>query len=807
LEKFPESKEPLQVYTKLSMQMALVKYESGRYEDAQRDLERLRTEINPSTLPVRHDEITYHLARVMVRRGEYHEASYILEELQGGAKFKVMSDHLQGEPCVSDSEFDKLIPEVEVVLGSTRLAALLKGYYGRYAEANYSLENAIHWYQNVETQLLKKTSRGFGGSINDTSLGPLSQAPLGFEPIKAQIVLALIEISIIHKDGGRRDHYLELARSTLRSFERQFGAGHILTLEATALHAVMLSNMFDKQATSICAGAINTISRYLGKEHSLTMEVLSALVGIFIQQDRPYEAQDTITALVNQACDRLGPGHPQTVKYRCQLGEVNRIIGNYLKSRNELQSTYNHAVGESWHEGHPVILRCLTMLAFTNYSMLNLDIATEYIEKALRGQVAILKENGTGSKPAKSIADLLEGWIQKTSSSIPAANTIVTPHPDVLDSLEVYVEIRGMKEVEDTDRVGEDTLRILDFVYEKMKQCFGETHPATLKVGVRLSSMVPEESYDRKNAKQDFYDRIHHIRRQCDECLGPNHTLTWLAQMAISLSSNDLDDNLANIGNEMSVAVKRLVAQLGPRHPLTLEWMVRLFEIEVALGDESADNTAAQVLRQVRQKEVREERLMPSLDLEWKIAFLYCHQGRYEKGILILDHIEESWIKIKQFAKTSDVVEKLNDWGERFRESSKEFRNRAKDLLREKLDEGSQGSVHDRESNIRRAVTLAKTLHDERAFETVRAQFELVKVLKGTEDIQKRVERLNILSDLVATMKKVESEPDKAQDGGNREDEKRQFAELSNKILDYWEKDPQRWEGKEGYLEGSEANF
>jgi hypothetical protein len=178
---------------------------------------------------------------------------------------------------------------------------------------------------------------------------------------------------------------------------------------------------------------------------------------------------------------------------------------------------------------------------------------------------------------------------------------------------------------------------------------------------------------------------------------------------------------------------------------------------------------------------------------------------------------------MKSFAKTPDMVKKLEDFQKRFRGDFELFRGRAESILRKNLDEDNQGSVGDRESNMRRAVTLAKTLYDEEAFETITALFQLVKILEDTEDTQKIAERLNILSDLVDAIEKekiesespllhqtqeepqshgpVEAVPDKAQDGGNREDRKTQLADLNNEIEEYLKED-RHW--REGYWESAD---
>lgn len=741
------------------LENALSKFEQGRHKEARTELETLSEKIKNAGLPKLYRTIRYHLAEVLVRQGDHAEAHEELKSLQQTKTFQEIEGHL-----LSSTSFPSLVlddPEVEIVLDTTRLLGLLDGYYGHYEEANKTLEKAktgcVKFVEACRNSRLPDTPTDARADQGDQAR-PMKVVTRQIDSgaMKAKIDLARAKLSMLQ---GKYGEALDTARPTLRSLERQFGVRHTLTLEAASLNALILSCKFDKEAETICAMTITAMTRHLGRKHPLTMEALGTLVDIFLAQTRYYEALDTVRTLWEQAKEQLGDSHPQTLRYRVQLGEVYHYMGDFLNGKIELQNAYE-AARTKWQDPrlgqHPKLLRYLTKLALANSMIGKLDDAERQVEEALLGQASIFSDKSI--TPSNNVSPIFGQLLPAHNSkfAIPIA-----AHPDVLESLNAYAAI--LETIEESSNIGKHdlVLQTFDLVYRKRFHCYGDYHILTLRSGVDLgTASLKAGDESRLGNPQDFF---HDILCKCEESLGSDHACTWTAKQW-ALLADSRDHGPTKLRSELPSIVSGITAQFGPSHPMVLEALAKLLAVELLLKDKAAVDTADRLLRQLREGHTRKQRLMKSLYWEEKVATLYCELGHYEQGLPLFNRLRENLATagdLREVARAVNVTKELEKFEERVINSSQQFRGEAETLFKQKSAEGDEELKpweNDRvESAMRHAASLSIALYGENARETIKAFITLAEVLHCYDDVQKRLEGLSIIGNLLDGIERVRS--------------------------------------------------
>jgi hypothetical protein len=233
--------------------------------------------------------------------------------------------------------------------------------------------------------------------------------------------------------------------------------------------------------------------------------------------------------------------------------------------------------------------------------------------------------------------------------------------------------------------------------------------------------------------------------------------------------------------SEIRAIVMEETAQLGQSHPLVLDSLVRVFAVELALQDKAADDTADQLLRQLRQPQILEQRLMTSLQVEETVATLYCDIAQYEQGLPIFGSLQERLMTPKLLGEVMDVEEELKTFRKRVEESFQQFRDSAESLLN---DEMKRGQNEPAESAYRRAASLSRALYGENHQKTVKTCFSLAKFLYDSPDSQKRPEGLRIVIDLLVGREwaKAKTEGSQLWEGHTDEVPQVPAAELGEKV-------------------------
>ena len=296
--KFLYQHEPL---PRLSIQDALVAFQSGDYRSARATLQLLLANCANNADHVENDQIIYQLAVVSTRLGDHREAFRDLKNLQKTKRFEQIVTSLESpstgpQSMISDAR-------VKIAVNTHRLMALLWAYYGHYKEATTIIETAQllcglfsvsrgnkQPTPSPPSDIPQDQSSPTAPTANETQQRQSEQVSINIENLKARIALASAKLSMLQGDDKSA---LALTRVTLQRLERRLGRNDILTLEAAAQNALILSRNFEgaaesrksgeevksrqqlARAESVCLAAINAMSKNLGRGHPLTMEVLS----------------------------------------------------------------------------------------------------------------------------------------------------------------------------------------------------------------------------------------------------------------------------------------------------------------------------------------------------------------------------------------------------------------------------------------------------------------------------------------------------------------------------------------------------
>jgi hypothetical protein len=225
------------------------------------------------------------------------------------------------------------------------------------------------------------------------------------------------------------------------------------------------------------------------------------------------------------------------------------------------------------------------------------------------------------------------------------------------------------------------------------------------------------------------------------------------------LLTSGLEYETAKFKSESSRIMRGQIAHLGQSHPIVLDSLSRIFVIELMVNDSAAHTTADLLLTQVRQPKIREQRLMETLQLEERVAKMYCAIGYYEQGLPIFDKMLKFQEAAGKYDKERDLTEELKSFWGKLQEVYTQARKSAENLRNEKLSDGSKalddGRSHEAESLKRRAALLSRSLYPESDPKTVEAVESLAEALHDSVDPQKRVEGLTVLGDLLAGIRKA----------------------------------------------------
>ncbi|KAH7311639.1 hypothetical protein B0I35DRAFT_68161 [Stachybotrys elegans] len=644
----------------LQARVAVIEFDNGKYNKARGDLDSVVKAIHhhpglSASPELRRSRLAvlYHRSVVLVRIGEHELAWQDLILMQQDDEFRHVEDLLSSATNIVDETV--VDPLFEIVIHTNRLMALLNGYYGRFDAARLYLskaESLCHNFFEADARLKNGTAANESPTLAESTKIP--SLPLNPGALRAKLELARAKLQMIQ---GNERLAIGAITSTLHSLETdiRFGKRHLLTLEAACLRALILARMSADDAGPTCEATWELTAKTMGDDHPLTMEALSTLTSVFVSRSRPYEALDTAFDLWTRAKAKLGKDNPQTLRYWYQVGELNLSMGNYAKARHELRGLCSTAEGK-WRRStsssakqtrdessaarqqdlgqYPDVLQYQVRLAMADCCLDRLVEAERDAGRALLGQLRVFWPNGDSvwsdddeADTATSLDQLVQNILLKLDENLDHR-----PHPELLETLQVCATILEKRTTE-LPELAQLRSRLLATIYRHRDAVLGEAHPRTLASQLELA-------FDELESRGDG-SIFRSAASSCARALGANHILTWRAKLGLLFESSEAYKNPELFRAEAAANLSSQEILMGECHPLVLDSRWRLFVYKLLVyRDEDAHETGLQLLSLLRMREVRQERLMESLQLEEKVARIYAlQQKEYEQSLAIANHM------------------------------------------------------------------------------------------------------------------------------------------------------------------------
>ncbi|KAK9418356.1 putative MalT-like TPR region domain-containing protein [Seiridium unicorne] len=481
---------------------------------------------------------------------------------------------------------------------------------------------------------------------------------------------------------------LKDSERALGGMKKRWGPRHLKTLECASHNALLLALNADvRKAETACTAALRTMTTELGTLHPLTLETMEHLVRIYEIQSRFLEAADTARSLTQVERSILTDTRLQTLRSRCLYAEIQLKIGNFIAAKAELKAAIKTARTEFRRDDHPDILRCESVLALAYHHCAESQQAEELALRTLprqraiydprRSQKGFLRQesqsviktllesfthaiktdaNDSSIHPAllqtlrtislillqKNEEDavamakgLLEAMWDRNQKALKHRNEYKDPPVDALDfRYHLAQAIRWQGEVHDSEELLEKAAKHLRGVYQGRSDKLGIKHPATLCAKLELittnCALGRWEDLDDSTQASGIHD--------VDTSMDHNDQ----DKLEIDVKSfRPLGQDTWDLVTHHSLDIFRLhEAQLGENHPDTLRSLLWLLTIQVFLGDQHAMEQGLETaLKRIRSEAVREQRLVESLNLEYKIA-LIVEEFDKPRALEILEEIQ-----------------------------------------------------------------------------------------------------------------------------------------------------------------------
>ncbi|KAK3292832.1 uncharacterized protein B0H64DRAFT_444151 [Chaetomium fimeti] len=245
--------------------------------------------------------------------------------------------------------------------------------------------------------------------------------------------------------------------------------------------------------------------------------------------------------------------------------------------------------------------------------------------QALRWQLEIFCPGiESGGEGLESILDALVSQLENNTENA----EVVSPHPNLLESLIICSAVLDKR----SPGAGRNPKnRTLALVSKERVGRYTDTHHLALATDLELAFNCLEEGADDNSLddteQPDVAKLFRGISLRCERSLGPNHILTWRARLGCLFTSNSMDPVRERpiFRREVSTIMNEQVVLMGECHPLVLDSRWRLFAFNLLVyRDEDAHQMGSQLLDSLRLKEIRQQRMMESLQLEEKVARIYA---------------------------------------------------------------------------------------------------------------------------------------------------------------------------------------
>ncbi|KAH8666515.1 hypothetical protein BX600DRAFT_435917 [Xylariales sp. PMI_506] len=657
----------------IRMQIMSVRIYLGKYKEAKRDLDRIKSFIKKAKLEddpqgIKKEGLQYDrhrwLAIYKLRTGQWYEAAMRFEKLAerspGGSRGEVYRD-----------------------------LAMAYAYLGHYVEARRALNLATNIFDREDLQLqddqhsnsrLQSDSRTTHQAAAETVDGvanarmrPARSLSIMKADIKTEgIRIASAEIDLL--EGGYKEA-LESSSTALERLSNALGRTHLKTLTAANIRARSLAyNGLYGEAETLCLATLETITKNLDRKHPLCLDAMQILVYIFRGQSRFAEAIGTGRALCKLCTDKFEPSHPETLRAEFQLAAAQLANGDYLAAERSLRQIKKSAdASQALGRDHPETLIFQSQLSQACYlsgqTVKARELAIETAISQLRSyipetqvyssieELRLASFSAKRGAPGADLYDVLQ-HVQKFVGSSEARRF----HPTFVSTIRTLVQVE-LSIVEDNPSEGQ--LQVLEKILLALVS-EAERYPeqpmisTSLKFSLALLLKVPGESFDQDRLARGIV-LLETVTQAQTEILGDSHMDTLcayreliIANCMYGLSSlsrgEDLGISLEEVEEQSLRVYSSLESRLGSYHPETIRsrlWCLTLkllnsstssspYETEgqpPSLPDDVAEEVN-DIFSKLQSQPLREQRFIESLRLERTVIGLLISSGFSDKTLL-----------------------------------------------------------------------------------------------------------------------------------------------------------------------------
>lgn len=415
--------------------------------------------------------------------------------------------------------------------------------------------NQMH-EQKGKSQESGETEHDLVGTTNSQFWGDIGNSEKQLRRVEGQILDCSVLRARVHLEMGHYETALGINETTLHGMRAVWGPRHVVTLRSIHLEAeIQLLGGKLKESGMRCMHALGHMRDQLGWDHYMVIEVLDTLVQLYCAEARWADAEELATYVVEQQNKERPSSHPQTIRSRGNLTEVQDLLGKSGKAKTS-QTGILEECQTSLGPSHPVTVLNMARLATINFNVSSFretgtllreftnitesndksnqkhksityaDAKRRFGIVARRYSVRLRDEGNTHAEELMDISSkFLHEAVQLSPLLPPGSSRIISA------KFEQVLTRRDASE----PLIPEDTLPELQDLFRALSGELGPTHPQVLATGHEISvTLCAMEQWEeaKENATEVFETRL--------ETLGDIHrdvlqSQTLLAKICLSL--------------------------------------------------------------------------------------------------------------------------------------------------------------------------------------------------------------------------------------------------------------------------------
>lgn len=662
-------------------------------------------------------DVSYHLSVALTRKGLFAKA---MEQI------RLLYDRLyesdSSRRMFAAGGCQHCYGELKFTVKLCRLKGLILAHIGEFSDATGLIEAAEQKLTNVEDinisshdihehDSIKPHDIFHGASGMDSRLN-IRAPEANNSGLRLHLLLTKSEIYMLR---GWYRRGLKCITSTMLAMERDLGAAHPLSLEASCIQVKLLAyNGRLEEVRSLCFDKQRLMTKYLGEKHIFSYEIRHALVFNDRLHAYPGEALCTSKAVCQGFQCKYGTDNQQSIRYEIQLGAIHVWVGNYVTGEALLAKALSRAEA-AWGLTHHWVLRGLSEQALGQIRLGRLAQAEDSLAKVLKTQLVFW--NPFMRLPfAISVVGLVETAIEvlrrHMASGEDASDQEPAAHPDILFTLETWAACDMAKP--DSKRNANLAMAAQRLVWDLSKLWFGATHVLTLQAALNFAAMTQGD--DLATAPTESYEIYKHLEVYRPE-LGLRHptrlrALGILVMRAICIHGikNGTDDErlacLSKYSDDLNLRLRR-------DHPEALCLQMSVLAAVFVADDYAAYILCSNIVKRLRQAHVRKERALECVLWEEKLAMMYRMLDKNGKALEIYEYLEQDpSIKDDGLAENMDGFAELKSRIVRgANEARQDIRKELQQLFKSAEDEFLGNNFTGGAQRVREAMALSETLH------------------------------------------------------------------------------------------------